>query len=233
MTKNQILTIFYSSDELNRMLKKHDGGAGNDDLKSELMLVLCSQPEEKIIELHEKKQLMYFATGIVQRMIFQKGSKFTRTYRKTYLEYTDNHEQEQESYDKEKDVKEQKVFDVIEKDLHWVEKSMLQIYLQKGGLYKAAQATGIPVRQVSQILKKIRCKIDTAMNGKLVGNYVIGSMEFVLDVNTDVTPETVLDLLDEALDYVKSKLEGVQIPTKNGNDAYFKEIKPIKIKKVI
>lgn len=218
------------------MLAKHDGGQGNDDLKSEVMLALCSQPEEKIIDLHEKKQLMFFATGIVQRMLFQKSnkpSKFQRTYNKTYLEYNDNFDQVSDCYDIERDKKETKVFEAMETDLHWVEKSMLQIYLKKGGLYKAAEATGIPVIQVRSILKKARSKLSTAMEGKLIGSYVVANMEMVLDVNSEVSPETVMDLMEEAFEYVKGKLEGVQIPTKNGNDAYFKEIKPIRIKKVI
>lgn len=218
------------------MLSKHDGGQGNDDLKSEVMLALCSQPEEKIIELHEKKQLMFFATGIVQRMIFQKSnrpSKFQRTYNKTYLEYNDNHDQVSESYDIERDQKETKVFEAIDKNLHWVETSMLQIYLKKGSMYKAASATGIDIKQVKRILGQARQKLNTAMSGKLIGSYIVANMEMVLDVSTDVNPETVMDLMEEAFEYAKSKLEGVQIPTKNGNDAYFKEIKPIRIKKVI
>lgn len=215
------------------MLSKHDAGAGNDDLKSELMTVLCTQPYEKIEQLHKDGQLMYFATGIVRRMIFQKGSKFHRTYRRTNCEFNDSLETEDEQYDHERDENESKVMDVIDKDLHWVEKSMLSIYLEKGSMYKASKDTGISLKQVGRIIKKARGKINTSMNGKLLGSYIVANLEIVLDVNTEVSPETVMDLMDEVQEYIKYKLEGTTVPTKTKQDAFVKEIKPIRIKKVI
>lgn len=231
--RNQILTELFNSTELNKMLAKHDAGAGNDDLKSELMTVLCTQPFEKIEQLHTDKQLMYFATGIVRRMIFQKGSKFHRTYRKTSLEFNDSLETEDICYDHERDSKESKVMEVIDKELHWVERSMLGIYLEKGSMYKASQDTGISIKQVKNIIKKARGKINTSMNGKLLGNYIVANMEFVIDVNTEVTPETIIDLMDEVQDYIEYKLAGTSIPTKTKQDAFVKEIKGIRVKKII
>ncbi len=233
ITKNQILTEFYNSANLCKMLAKFDAGAGQQDLKSELFLVLCSQPEEKIQDLHCNNQLIYFATGIVQRMIFQKSGKFNRTYRKTNVEFNDELDTSTEDYDTERDQKETKVKDSIEKDLHWVESSMLSIYLEKGSIYRAAKATGISQDQVGRILKNARRKLKTGMEGKLIGNYIVGSLEIVLDVQENVNPENVLDIMDDVMEFIKYKLESSNIPSKSSAGAFIKEVKPFKITKIV
>jgi hypothetical protein len=57
-----ILSELFQSKQLNNMLSKYNAGAGSDDLKSELFVVLCSQDSNKILELDAKGQLMFFAT---------------------------------------------------------------------------------------------------------------------------------------------------------------------------
>jgi predicted DNA-binding protein (UPF0251 family) len=232
-TKNQILTKLWDDPRLVGMLSRFKAGAGQDDLKSELFAVLCNQPEQKIIDLDQRKELMYFATGIVQRMIFQPNSKFHRTYRLLSTEYSDNHEQPEEVYNTERDQQEEKILEVIDKELHWAEAQMMHIYLKEGTLKKASEKTGISTPQVKKMVQAARKKIHTVYNGKLMGNYIVSSLDFVLDVNSEVSPETVMDLMDEVQDFIQQRLTGQKIPTKNGSDAFIKEIKPAKIKKVI
>ena len=230
--KNQILADLFKSDKLNEMLRKFDAGAGNDDLKSELFLVLCNQPESKIIELKDKNQLMFFCTGIVQRMVFQKGSKFHRTYRKHSVEFNENDEQELEQYDVEKDKLLDRVEQGLENDLHWVERSMISLYLSKGSMTKISQDVKLPVVQVRKIMKAARTKIDNAINGKINGNYIVATMDIVLDVNDKVTPENVNEILEEVWEYVNYRVNGNKVPS-NSNDTFLKEIKPLKIKKIV
>jgi hypothetical protein len=61
-----ILAEFYQSPDLDKMLSKFNAGAGQDDLKSELFATLCEKKDELIVDLFQKKQLMFYATGIVQ-----------------------------------------------------------------------------------------------------------------------------------------------------------------------
>ena len=214
------------------MLKKFDAGAGQEDLKSELFLALCSQPEEKISELHLKNQLLYFATGIVQRMIFQKNSKFTRTYRKPNAEFSDSIEVLNEIYDHERDKKESDVADKID-ELHWVENAMLRIYLKEGSVAKACEKVGISRMQCTNILKKAKHKLGVSVNGKLIGNYLVADVQMVLDVSSELNPETALDLMDEFQEFLNYKLAGQTLPSKTKQDAFIKEIKPAKIKRII
>lgn len=231
--KNQIITEFYLGKPLNDMLKKFDAGAGQEDLKSELFSVLCNYPEDKIIQIHESKQLMFFATGIVQRMIFQKNSKFHRTYRKCIYEYEERHDQQHEEYDVEKDKIETEVGEAVDRSLHWVEKSMLQIYLDAGSKKQASRITGISYRQVSNIINKAKRKVQTQTSGKLIGSYLHCNLDIIIDVSSTLDPDNAMDLMDEVHEFIKYRIEGQQIPTKTNQDAFVKEIKPARIKKII
>lgn len=230
-TKNHILTNLFKSRELAEMLSKFDAGAGNEDLKSELFLVLCNQPEAKIQELDKNCQLMYFATGIVQRMIFQKG-KFYRTYRTITTEFSSNIEVEEEVYNTEKDAMLNRVEESLEKDLHWVERAMVGLYLDKGSMTKISEDVRMPFKQVQKIMKAARTKIKDAINGKMIGNYVVASVDIVFDVSEAVNAENINDILEEAWEYINYRVNGTKVPS-NAIDTFIKEIKPMKLKKII
>ena len=66
-----------------------------------------------------------------------------------------------------------------------------------------------------------------------MGNYIVVTGEFVLDIPQDVTPDNINDILDETLDYMKMRLEGRMIPSKEKTNGYIKDIKPLKAKKII
>jgi len=232
-SSTKILTDLFLSPQIKEMLSKHDAGAGDEDLKSELFLVLCNQPKEKINQMSEDGQLLFFATGIVRRMIFQKNSKFHRTYRKCIYEYEDHHDQQHEEYDVEKDKIETEVGEAVDKSLHWVEKSMLKIYLDAGSKKQASELTGIGYRQVSNIISKAKRKVQTQMSGKLIGSYLHCNLDIIIDVSSVLNPDNAMDLMDEVHEFIKYRIEGQQIPTKTNQDAFIKEIKPARIKKII
>jgi hypothetical protein len=227
--KNQILTDLFKSRELCEMLNKFDAGAGNEDLKSELFFVLCNQSESKIIELNANKQMMFFATGIIQKMVFQKGN-FYRTYRKTNIELNNNIEIESEEYNRDKDIMLNRVQESYENDLHWVERSMVSLYLDKGSMTKISEDVKMPFKQVQKIMKSARTKVDNAINGKMIGNYVVANMDIIFDINETVCPDNINEILEAAWEYISYRIKGTKIPS---SENYIKEIKPIKLKRII
>lgn len=234
ITKNEILTELFNAPALLRMLSKFNAGGGQEDLKSELFAVLCEKPEEKIIELHTNNQLMFYATAIVQKMVFQTGGRFHRRYRNQTYEV---HEQmmTERSDDSRQELEEQlkKLDAAIENDLHWVERSMLNIYNELGSLEKTKEKTKISERNVRYILGNAKSKLKTAITGKLMGNYIKANCELLIDVPQDVTPETINDILEETLEYMAARLQGQMIPSKNQTNGYIKEIKPLKVKSIL
>jgi hypothetical protein len=153
-------------------------------------------------------------------------------YRNYSVEFNENDESESEEYDFEKDKLLERVEGSLENDLHWVERSMISLYLDKGSMTKISEAVKIPLKQVAKIMSTARTKIDNAINGKLNGSYVVASMDIILDVSESVTPENINDILEEAWEYINYRINGNKVPS-NGNDTFVKEIKPMKLKRIV
>jgi len=234
ITSRSIISQLWADPKLNEMLGKFNAGAGQDDLKSELFAVLCEKESDFILDLWAKKQLLFYCTGIVQRMIFQPGNRFHRRYRTQSYEYTEailNTTDEVYNDDKEKRL--QDLETAMDKDLHWVEKSMVKLHQDLGSMEKISKVTKISFNQVDRIYKKAKEKLRTSLSGKLMGNYIVVNSEFVLDIPQDVTPDNINDILDETLEYMRMRLEGRMIPSKEKTNGYIKDIKPLKAKKII
>ena len=234
ITSRSIISQLWSDPKLNEMLSKFNAGAGQDDLKSELFAILCEKDEAFILDLWAKNQMLFYCTGIVQRMIFQAGNRFHRRYRTQSYEFTEailNTTDEVYNADKEKRL--QDLETAIDKDLHWVEKAMVNLHQDLGSMEKISKVTKISFNQVDRIYKKAKEKLRTSLSGKLMGNYIVVSSEFILDIPQDVTPDNINDILDETLEYMKMRLEGRMIPSKEKTNGYIKDIKPLKAKKII
>jgi uncharacterized membrane-anchored protein YjiN (DUF445 family) len=234
ITSRSIISQLWSDPKLNEMLGKFNAGAGQDDLKSELFAVLCEKDNDFICDLWSKNQLLFYCTGIVQRMIFQPGNRFHRRYRTQSYEFTEailNTTDEEYNADKEKKL--QDLESAMDKDLHWVENAMVKLHQDLGSMEKISKVTKISFNQVDRIYKKAKEKLRTSLSGKLMGNYIVVTGEFVLDIPQDVTPDNINDILDETLDYMKMRLEGRMIPSKEKTNGYIKDIKPLKAKKII
>ena len=234
ITSRSIISQLWGDPKLNEMLGKFNAGAGQDDLKSELFAVLCEKDNDFICDLWSKKQLLFYCTGIVQRMIFQPGNRFHRRYRTQSYEFTEailNTTDEEYNADKEKRLQDLEA--AMDKDLHWVENAMVKLHQDLGSMEKISKVTKISFNQVDRIYKKAKEKLRTSLSGKLMGNYIVVTGEFVLDISQDVTPDNINDILDETLDYMKIRLEGRMIPSKEKTNGYIKDIKPLKAKKII
>lgn len=234
ISAQKILADLYESEKLNQMLGKFNAGAGQDDLKSELFLVLCEKDENTIIDLWAKNQLMFFATGIVQRMIFQKGNRFNRRYRTKTIEFSEAiFDQPTDESKQERESQLQQMEQAIEKELHWVEKAMIKLHQELGSMERISKETKISMKQVDRIYKKGKEKIKTAMTGKVIGNYLLVTNEMLIDMPENVTPDNVNDILEEVHEYMIQRLHGRIIPSKSKKNGYIKEIQPIKVKKII
>ena len=95
---------------------------------------------------------------------------------------------------------------------------------------KFIQKIEIPYRQVQKIMKNAKTKLMSEVSGKIFGNYVVANMEIVLDCEDNVTPENIMDILEDTLSYLKYMVESRQVPAQK---CFIKELKPIRLKKII
>ena len=233
-SSRSILSSLFNDPRTDQMLAKFNAGGGQLDLKSELFAALCEKDEQLICDLQAKGQLLFYATGIVQRMIFQTGGRFSRRYRTQTYEFSEDILNEaNEPVNTDKEVKLQALEDAIENKLHWVEKSILDLYKDMGSVEKISKATKISSKQVKRIYDKTKEKLRTSVSGKLMGNYIVVTQELILDMPDTVTPDNINDILDETLEYMRQRLEGRIIPSKQKTNGYIKELQPLRVKKVI
>lgn len=84
MRKNEILSDLFQSEEFDKMLLKvmRKDSIYFDDFKQDLFLILCSQNDEEIEEMHENCTLDFFVFRIILNQVRSETSPFYRTYKK-------------------------------------------------------------------------------------------------------------------------------------------------------
>lgn len=68
-----------------------------EDLVQDLYIELLSKPEDKIIQMYEKKQLNYFITTMVRNNLYSKNSRYYYNYMRweqNRSEFTNNKEED-------------------------------------------------------------------------------------------------------------------------------------------
>lgn len=84
MTKDRILTDLFKSEEFNSCIGKMKPAHLQDDLRSEVILILCESDEEKILNLHESGGLRYYTVRIILNLIQSSSSPFYKKYRSMF-----------------------------------------------------------------------------------------------------------------------------------------------------
>jgi hypothetical protein len=57
-------------------------------------------------------------------------------------------------------------------------------------------------------------------------------MDIIFDINESVCPDNINDILEEAWEYINYRVTGTKVPS-NSIDTFIKEIKPIKLKRIV
>jgi hypothetical protein len=102
-----------------------------EELRSELFLILCEMPEEKIESAYNNKWLNYLCVNIVKRQYHSSTSLFHKLFRKQkWGELTDTPEINDNDSDKEDKLK--IIEDIVDKRLSKVDKELFMIYFKMG-----------------------------------------------------------------------------------------------------
>lgn len=88
-SKQEIITALYNGQNFNDCLQKMEPAHLREDLKQEVALIVCEWPEEKIQQLHEKKQLEFYVVRVILNQIASNTSPFHKKYRRIVVEWAD------------------------------------------------------------------------------------------------------------------------------------------------
>lgn len=157
-TKNEIIAELYESREFNECIGKMEPEHLRDDLRSEVMLILLESPEDKIKQMHERRELKFFTVRIILNLIQSKTSGFYKRYRQQLTEITDRFATEEQDIE-ERETREQleeKAIGEID-NLYWYNKELLQLWMQHGNYRAIQKITKIPH---SSAYKTIQASIE-------------------------------------------------------------------------
>jgi hypothetical protein len=156
MGRNEILIEFWQSEEVNKAFSKMHPIELQDDLKSEVFLILAELPEQKLSDLYDKKQLRFYIVRIMLNLVQNSNNQFYKRYR-NFVEYTQ--QEVAESY--QEDIS-QKVRLSVD-DLHWYKKELLRLYTEefKCNAKALSRDTGIPYMSIVRTLNITKSELKS------------------------------------------------------------------------
>lgn len=169
MTRNEIIHSLFTGRNFNDCINKMEPAHLRDDLRQEVIMIICEQPEEKIVQLHNDKALEFFTVRVILNQIKSKTSPFAKKYRSIVLSYMDDvsdlhrHKDKagflQDNSDIENEERELReliedmAVEEIDK-LHWYNKGLIELYVKYGNFRAIQKETGIPFGSCYKTIKK-------------------------------------------------------------------------------
>lgn len=156
MGRNEILVQFWQSDEVNKAIGKMHPIELQDDLKSEVFLILSELPDEKLIGLYERKELKFYVVRIMLNLVQNSNNSFYKQYR-NFVEYT--HKETIE-------IIQEDITDIVKisvDNLHWYKKELLRLYTEEFNCNAKALSrdTGIPYMSIIRTLNITKSELKS------------------------------------------------------------------------
>lgn len=182
MTRDQIITALFKGKNFNQCIGKMEPEHLRDDLKMEVMAIVCEWTEERILGLYSRGELEYFVVRVILNQIQSNTSPFYRKYRSVILGYIEDvgdaaenlstarqrhfanvvlraneamrttTEEEIEERREREEAEERALAGVHELD--WYDAGMLQLYLKVGSYRGIEQETDIPFTSCYKTIQK-------------------------------------------------------------------------------
>lgn len=96
MTRTQIIEQLFTGKNFNDCINKMEPDYLREDLKMEVALIVCEWSEEKIVGLHDRKELEFFVVRVILNQIQSSSSPFFKKFRQTSVDvvYEENRKED-------------------------------------------------------------------------------------------------------------------------------------------
>jgi hypothetical protein len=164
VTKNQVIEALFLGNNFNDCIGKMEPAHLREDLKMEVIAVVCEWPEEKVLELYWGGKLEFYVVRVIINMLSNKYSPFFKKFRVQTLQLTNMEIAEHYDYEErfKRESQEDKALGEID-NLPWYNAGLLKLYIEKGNYRAIEQATGIPhsscYKTIQKSMKDIKLKI--------------------------------------------------------------------------
>jgi hypothetical protein len=154
MTKNQIIEQLFRGKNFNDAIFKMEPAHLRDDLKMEVITIVCEWPEEKILKLHSDNALDFYVVRVILNQAKSSTSPFAKKYRAPFLELKDVADHSESIEDRQvREQMEDFALEEIER-LYWYDAEMIRLYLKLGSFRAIEEHTGIPFISCYKNIKK-------------------------------------------------------------------------------
>jgi len=155
MGRNKILVELWQSEEVNNAFKKMHPIELQEDLKSEVFLIIAELPEDKLISLYEKKELRFYIVRVMLNLVQNSNNQFFKKYR-NFIEFNQDII---ETHQEDLTLRVQFAVD----DLHWYKKELLRLYTEEFQCNAKALSrnTGIPYMSIVRTLNITKSELKS------------------------------------------------------------------------
>lgn len=169
MTKNQIIESLFTGKNFRDCIKKMEPEHLREDLMQEVILRICELPEEKIIGMHERKELEFYTVRVIINMCRNPRDPFSKRFRQFHFHFDDQHlniecSQATETEERElREIIEDMAIEEVDK-LYWYDRDVLKLYMKLGTLRAVSEKTRIPHTSIFHTVKKTAASIRGKIN---------------------------------------------------------------------
>ena len=211
MTRHEIIVQLWEDADIRQAIGKMQPVELHDDLRQEMFLVICELEEERLLKMHAEGWVKFFLVRTMVNMVKGDRSTFFKKFRQTFFEFLENQNRDVENIATfEEQHQSSNVVECVEA-LPWYDRELLKLYAEDKNIAKLSKATRIPYRSLFKTITKAKIKVRKAMQktqGRLMGHDAICTMEVVVDIQNDKTPEQVADVLAEISAIIRERIAG-------------------------
>jgi hypothetical protein len=89
MTRNAIIEKLFTGKNFTDCINKMEPDHLREDLRQEIILIVCEWPNDKIIKLHADGALDFYVVKVILNQIKSNSSPFAKKYRQQFSEYNE------------------------------------------------------------------------------------------------------------------------------------------------
>lgn len=184
MTRNQIISNLFTGKNFCDCISKMEPVQLREDLRQEVILIICELPAPKIRQLHKDKALEFYTVRVILNLIKSKSSPFAKKFRGVTEELNDKQQADEMQIEERqlKELIEDMALEEVDK-LYWYNKGLIELYLKFGNFRAIEKATRIPLSSCYATIKKSfnEIKATVTLDGDSltgIGNAAINRTNF-------------------------------------------------------
>ena len=157
-----------------------------EDLKSEVMLIVCEWDESKVLDLYKKQVLDFYIVRVILNLARSSSSPFAKKFRQQTVEFEMKDHPVQDINDIVERAEREEREDIVihelsnlkegeEVGLHWYSAELMRLYMAHGSYRAIEKETGIPFISCYKNIQQSFAKLKRRAENKKYENIKISS----------------------------------------------------------